>query len=240
MIELKLKKEPGMMVGADSISPDRLSGKTREEILGLPLYRGNKAETIGDYFDLTMAGMEDKIRLVGDLSKFNRIAEGMTKGAIEIDRNVGNHLGAWMKSGEISVRGSVGDYCGAMMEGGIIKIDGNARNYLGANYIGHKKGMAGGEIVVKGSAGLDVGAYMAGGKITVQGDSADFTGFALMEGEICVKSAGYGVGSNMTGGKIVCGTAKVLPTFVMVKENEFQGDLCCGGKGVLILEGIKK
>jgi len=236
MILLKLKREPSMAVDAESLSVDNLVLKSHEEIMNLPLYRGNKAEKIGDYFDLEFHhNKDDLVKIFGDLSRFNRIGQGMTTGEIEIEGNVGNHLGARMKSGKITLKGNAKDYCGAMMEGGVIEVHGSAKNYLGANYIGHKRGMEGGMILVKGSAGLDVGAYMVDGKITVEGESLDFLGFGLSGGEIRVKNPGYGVGGSMVGGRINCETAELLPTFVEKEKGVFTGDLASGGKGEIYI-----
>jgi len=224
-----------MAVDAESLSVDSLALKNREQILDMPLYRGNKVEKIGDYFDLEFRpDKSDSVKIFGDLSKFNRIGQGMTTGEMEVEGNVGNHLGAGMKSGKITVKGDARDYCGAMMGGGIIEVHGNARNYLGATYIGHKKGMRNGEILVKGNAGLDVGAYLAGGRITVEGESLDFLGFGMTGGEINVKSPGYGVGGSMTGGRINCETAELLPTFIE-NGSGFVGDLASGGKGEIYI-----
>lgn len=225
-----------MAVDAESLSVDSLVLKSNGEILNLPLYRGNKVEKIGDYFDLEFQpNKNDLVRIFGDLSKFNRVGQGMTTGEMEIEGDVGNHLGAGMKSGKITVKGNARDYCGAMMDGGIIEIHGSTKNYLGANYIGHKKGMESGKILVRENAGLDVGAYMAGGKITVEGESLDFLGFGMMDGEINVKSPGYGVGGSMTGGKINCEAADLLPTFVEKGNGIFVGDLASGGKGEIYM-----
>ncbi|MBN2517715.1 MAG: formylmethanofuran dehydrogenase subunit C [Candidatus Altiarchaeota archaeon] len=236
MILLKLRKEPSMAVDAESLCVDSLVLKSQEQIINLPVYRGNKKERIGDYFDLEFQpGKEDLVKIHGNLSRFNRIGQGMTTGEMEIDGNVGNYLGALTKSGKIIVKGDVADYCGAMMTGGRIEIHGNARNYLGANYIGHKKGMRGGDITVNGNAGLDAGAYMAGGTITITGDGLDFLGFGMTDGVIKVRTPGYAAGGSMTGGRIECESADLLPTFSDKGNGTFAGDLAAGGKGEIYI-----
>ncbi len=51
-IKLKLKLEPTFPLEADSISPDKFSGKSETEIKNLVVYHANEEKTIGNFFDV--------------------------------------------------------------------------------------------------------------------------------------------------------------------------------------------
>lgn len=235
---LRPKKVFRAPIDAHSVAPDALVAKTMEEIESLEVWEGNKKRMLGELFEITEENSEllaeVRIRIVGDLRKVKRIGEGMTKGEIIIEGDVGSHLGEKMKGGNITVSGSAGSWLGAMMKGGSISVKGNAGDYVGAAYRGSPKGMRGGTITIHGNAGSEIGCFMRNGLIKIDGNAGQFVGMHMHEGTVLVQGNSEGrAGASMTGGKIVLSgcTVSVLPTFsiddvkkkVKVDNEEVQG-----------------
>ena len=201
MIVLTLRGMSGVPVEADSITPDRLAGRTRSEIEQLPVLEGNASARLADFF--TVAGeADDRVRLEGDCSRVKHIGRGMREGRIEIE-----------------VFGNAGDWAGAEMRGGRLHVTGDAGHLLGAAYRGSVRGMRGGTIVVEGTAGNEVGCAMRRGLIAVGGGVGDFAGVTMLAGTLFVFGPfGLRTGAGMKRGAIVAhGEAveppKLLPTF---------------------------
>jgi len=218
VIVLTLRAMSDVPVEADSITPDRLAGRTRAEIEQLPVLEGNRPARLADFF--TVAGeADDGVRVEGDCSRVKHIGRGMREGRIEIEGDAGMHLGAEMRGGTIVVRGSVGDWAGAEMRGGRLHVTGDAGHLLGAAYRGSVRGMRGGTIVVEGTAGNEVGCAMRRGLIAVGGGVGDFAGVMMLAGTLFVFGPfGLRTGAGMKRGAIVAhGEAveppKLLPTF---------------------------
>lgn len=213
---LRLKESISLPVEAESISPDRFVGLSREEVAALPLLYGRRRLVIGDLFTVEGDGAEE-IVVEGDLRHMKRIGQGMSRGRITIHGDVGMHLGAHMRGGEIVVHGDVDAWAGAQMLGGLLRIHGNAGPLLGAAYPGETRGMRGGVIIVEGNAASRAGERMRRGLIAVQGNLGAFAGVRMIAGSIVTfGTLGARAGAGMKRGTIVAlggSVEDLLPTF---------------------------
>ncbi len=258
MIILRPKKEFKAPIIAECISPDVFMGKSIDEVAKLKVYEGNKERTLGELFNFSYEKEpEDKIMIIGDVSKVRKIGFNMRKGEIEVKGDVGMHLGAEMKGGKITVFGSAGSWAGSAMSDGLIEVHGSAGDFLGAPLRGSTSGMSGGTIVVHSNVGDEAGAYMRDGSIRIHGSAGQFLGLRMRGGAILVLGdADSRAGAFMTGGRIViCGTLRsLLPAFTIegvrpsIKVGPekvsgpfylFVGDLTEGGDGQLFVSKVR-
>ena len=224
-ITLRLKEQPSIPVEAENIIPENVSGKSLDEINHLPLWSGNRQQMLEDYFEVDITELEGealqldtntvKVVLIGDLSRFKRLGQGMTVGEMEVQGSVGFHTGALMRGGILRIKGNAGDWLGAHMEGGQITVEGSAGHFVGMAYRGKTQGMSGGTILIQGNAGQMVGSRMRRGLIAVGGDCGDVPGFKMVAGTVLVVGAsGIRVGANMIRGSIILlQPTELLPTF---------------------------
>ncbi len=214
-MKLSLHTQPDVPLETEVISPDRLAGKTAQEVAALPVFHGNRALQLGDFFDISEDSKDDTVELTGDLSKVKLIGSDMSYGRLKISGDVGDHLGAGMSGGEITVNGNTGDWVGREMSGGRITIKGNAGHMVGSAVRGAPAGMQGGEILVFGNVKNEAGNGMRRGLIVIGGNSGDFAGVNMKAGTILVLGQlGKCPGASMVRGSIVCmQAAELLPTF---------------------------
>jgi formylmethanofuran dehydrogenase subunit C len=224
-VYLTLRTAPTLPVEAESLLPENVAGKTATEIESLPLQMGNRTETVGDHFRVEIhedpsgeqseSGTAD-LELAGDLTRFKRLGEGMSSGAMTVNGTVGFHAGARMSGGTLTINGDAGDYLGAMMTGGRITVTGNAGHFAGSAYRGFFRGMSGGSILVLGNAGNLTGARMRRGMIAVRGTCGDLAGFSMGAGTVLIGGkAGVRAGANMVRGTMILLTPpeEMPPTF---------------------------
>ncbi|MGB9928942.1 MAG: formylmethanofuran dehydrogenase subunit C [Methanosarcina sp.] len=209
-VMLILKKEIGIKLEADVITPDSFAGKTTEEIQNLLVWQGPQTYPLSEFFEVIGSGgnsaAETLIRIKGDAMRIKRIGEGMSAGKIEIEGAAGMHVGTEMKGGEILVHGDADSWAGMEMTGGLLHIKGNAGDHVGCAYRGKWHGMKGGRIMIEGSARHQLGGGMDGGEILVEGNVEGFCGIRQNGGLIVVKGRALrGVGAEMAGGTIVIG-----------------------------------
>lgn len=190
-LTIRLKRSLVVPVDASCISPDIFSGKSKEQILSLELWEGNRKIHFSDLFTVegdTDASPKDMaMRLAGDLRKARRVGFGMTDGLIRVQGDVGMHLGEGMSGGKIIVEGNAGSWVGSRMKGGTIEVRGDAGDFVGSSYRGSREGMKGGSITIQGSAGVEVGCWMRGGVIRVKGNSGIFPGMHMSDGTILIE-----------------------------------------------------
>src|SRR3954452_18821710 len=213
-LTLTLREQPVVPLEAEVLSPDRLSGASREEIAALPVWHGNERTSVGEFFAVSGAG--DDVRLQGDLSRVRFVGAGMTAGRLTVEGDVGMHAGAGMRGGELHVEGDAGDWAGAGMQGGTLVVRGSAGSQLGGVYPGERAGMRGGEIIVHGGAGAQTGAGLRRGLIAVAGRVGDAAGLRILAGTIvALGGLGRRAGADMRRGSIVTmAPAAPLATFV--------------------------
>ncbi|KKL87757.1 hypothetical protein LCGC14_1931520 [marine sediment metagenome] len=243
-IKLKLKKEPIFPLEAETISPDRFTGKSETEIKNLIIYHGNEEKTIGNFFDVDGKG-EDvsdiKIILEGNLSKVKRIGEKMTGGEIIINGDVGMHVGNRMSGGKILVNGNADDWAGAMLNGGELEITGDAGHYVGAAYRGFWKGMQNGIIKVNGKIGDEALTWVNGSKpakrfpTLICGSAGSFLGIHGHGGTIIVEGdCNRCIGADQVRGTIVVKgkVSRILPSYKKIGEVQeielMSGDIITG------------
>ncbi len=225
-IHLTLRTAPDLPVEAESLLPENVAGKTRDEIESLPLQVGNSKEKVGDHFQVEIqetqapADQADtsfpELRLTGDLARFKRLGENMSAGTLFVDGSTGFHAGAQMKGGKLIITGDTGDWLGAHMTGGQIEVRGSAGHFTGAAYRGFTRGMSGGTIIIHGNAGNLTGARMRRGIIAVRGDCGDLAAFSMGAGTVIVGGkAGVRAGANMVRGTVVLldDPEELMPTF---------------------------
>ena len=213
-VHLRLKEEAVLPLVAEVLSPDVTGRLSRDEILRLPVSRGNRQYQLSDFFEIE-GERSTHLEFQGNLANVDLIGRGMTKGSIMIHGNAGMHLGASMSGGSIKVRGDVGNWLGAEMSGGLIRVHGNAGGQVGAAYRGNRKGMNGGSIQIDGAAGIEVGMRMRCGLICIRGPVGDCAGCQMQGGTLILCStAGIRTGTRMSRGRIIAlEPLKILPTF---------------------------
>jgi formylmethanofuran dehydrogenase subunit C len=187
---LSLKQVPDIPIEADTITPTAFAGKTLAQIGQLKVMQGRESRELRDFFEITgePAGSaeETEITVRGDLRKVKQIGKGMNGGRINIEGDVGMHLGAEMIAGRITVTGSVDAYAGAEMSGGNIQIEGDAGDYLCAGYRGSPDGMTGGRVYVAGNVGNEMALHMRKGFIAVKGNVGAMAATRMKGGSIIV------------------------------------------------------
>jgi formylmethanofuran dehydrogenase subunit C len=222
-VRLRLRKEPDLPVEAESLIPENVAGLDPQGIGMLPLLVGKHWEKVSDYFDVDAAsgdggegGDAPELVLDGNLERFKRLGEKMSRGRLTVNGPVGFHAGAWMRGGELVVNGDAGDYLGAHMAGGLIRVNGDIGHYAASAYRGYASGMKGGTIVATGRAGQMLGSRMRRGLVYVMGGCGDVPGFNMKAGTVIVGGEpGERVGARMVRGTVVVlGPAtELLPTF---------------------------
>ena len=212
---LKQVAAPDVPLEADNITSARFTGQTPAGVEKLTIMHGSEPRHIGDFFNAS-GEFDGTINLQGDhLGRVKFIGAGMSRGTIQVEGDVGEHLGAAMSGGEIRVKGSAADWVGPEMSGGRIEIHGNAGHLVGSAYRGATTGMTGGEIIIHGNVRNETGNAMRNGLIAVGGNSGDFAGVNMLSGSIFVfGELGIRTGAGMIRGSIVSmKNAPLLPTF---------------------------
>jgi len=210
--------ETTIPIEVQGITPDRLQGKSSQQIAQLPIWHGRKKLDLGELFQIS-GTLDDSMKLIwdGNLRPVHWIGSGMSSGKIQIESDAGRHVGSQMSGGEISVKGDVSDFLGVEMTGGQIRVAGNAGDLVGGNNPGSKFGMNRGSILIDGDAGNGAGQSMRRGTIAIGGTAGELTGWNMLAGTILVfGTCGPNAGAGMTRGTIVLGGGQnqpQLPTF---------------------------
>lgn len=232
---ITLKTTPTLYLEADVITPDAFAGKSKDEILALPVYEGRECYKLGDYFEITgeIGDTPENTKIVvnGDCSKVKYIGAKMSAGEVIVNSSADMYTGAWMRGGKLTIMGNVDSFSGLGMEGGEFTVEGNGENYIGASYRGDWRGMQGGVLRVKGNVGSDIGTFMNGGTLIVEGDADVHIGTHQEGGTIIIK----GDVNRRVGGQMVKGTIYVfgnmnymMPGFKYTQDVELEVD---GHKG---------
>jgi len=196
-LRLTLRTEPAARVLAAPLIPERLRGLNAAAVAGLELRCGGERVAVGDLFQVSGGGTEEEaLVLSGDLRRLDGIGAHMSRGAIE-------------------VQGDVGAWAGAEMSGGVLRILGNAGARLGAAYPGARAGMTGGEVVVTGDAGEEAGAGMRRGLVAVGGRAGNGAGLRMLAGTvIALGGIGREAGLGNRRGSLVSGrSVEPLPSY---------------------------
>ncbi len=250
VVKLSLKKANKIPIEADTVNPDNFAGKTEEEIKAIPVWYGNSQFPLGDFFDVTVEGVDSaentKIVFESDVSRVKRIGQDMSAGEIEINGNVDMHCGFGMKGGKIVINGDADSWLGCEMTGGEIILNGNASYYVGAGYRGEACGMKGGKITVNGNARDYLGEHMCGGEILVKGSVGLLPAISNNGGKIVIEGSASMPAVEMKNGTVIIKgeVSELLPSYKEegtevvddVTYRKFVGDVNVGGKGVLLIK----
>lgn len=219
VVRLTSRAEPGAPVGGHALDPGRLCRLPEGEIAGVALRRGTGTAAVGDLFRVETEGEPGdgpaRLEIRGDLTRFERLGEGMDRGELVVEGGAGDHLGAGMSGGSITVRGSAGSWCGAEMTGGTIRVGGDVGARAGAAYPGSRHGMNRGVILVEGDAGPHLGEAMRRGLVAVRGRAGPHVGAHMVAGSLFVLGGCRGpIGAGMRRGTILTtGEPELLPGF---------------------------
>ena len=251
-IALTIKRDLSLPVTAEDLSPDKLAGKSAEEIQAVKVWEGNRQLALEDIFKVAEKpnGSEETIlRVIGDASKVRKIGFKMSSGSVIVEGNAGMYVGEQMTGGSILVTGNTGSWAGMQMKGGRIEVKGNTGDYVGTGYRGTDQGMKGGTIIIRGNAGNEVGCWMTNGNIRIGGNTGLYPGIHMSNGTILTEGDCVGrAGAQMRGGKVIifgC-IPTILPSFAFEEIQEkvkfidekiagpfyaFSGDMNENGKG---------
>ncbi|MFK7767538.1 MAG: formylmethanofuran dehydrogenase subunit C [Mariniblastus sp.] len=211
--------ETTIPIEVKGITPDRLAGRSENEIGKTMIWHGRRQVELGSVFSISGSISDDEtIVWAGNLTPVHQIGAAMHTGVVRISSEAGRHVGSQMTGGTIIAESDVSDFLGVEMSGGMIRVQGSAGDLVGGNYPGSKSGMNRGSILIEGNAGKGVGQSMRRGTIVVKGDSGKLSGWNMRAGTILVLGkCGANVGAGMTRGTIVVGNdeqTKLLPTFL--------------------------
>jgi formylmethanofuran dehydrogenase subunit C len=182
---LRVHAQPPCYVDTAPLLPGLLAGRSREEILRLPLAGWNESFAVGDLFRL---GGEDAADLVleGVNGAFVRIGADLDGGALTVVGDAGDYAGESMRGGTLSVKGNAGNFLGAGMRGGTLNVSGNAGAFVGSARAGETHGMAGGSLVVRGSVGDRAGDRMRRGLLLIEGNAGHYCASRMLAGTMAV------------------------------------------------------
>jgi formylmethanofuran dehydrogenase subunit C len=182
---LQVRAQPPCRVDAAPLIPALLAGRSREEILRVPLVGWNESFAVGDLFRL--AG-EDAAHLVleGVDGAFVRIGAGLERGTLTVVGDAGDYAGESMRGGTLSVNGNAGNFLGAGMRGGALNVSGSAGAFAGAARVGETRGMTGGSLVIRGSAGDRAGDRMRRGLLLIEGNAGHYCASRMLAGTMAV------------------------------------------------------
>jgi len=196
-LTLRLRQPLAQCLDMSPYTPERLRGKTADEIARIPIWLGNLQVETGELFSVDGDGAEH-IVIESESERLDRIGAEMHGGSIRVEGNAGSYLGCGMRGGTLEVSGDAGIAAGCAMRGGTLTIGGNAGNFLGSALVGERQGMRGGMLHVRGSAGDRAGDLMRRGTILVEGDCGDYAASRMVAGSLvvlggCGSQTGWGM-----------------------------------------------
>jgi len=192
-----LKVDIAQRVDCSPLTPDKLAGKSVDDIAAMELVSGRLSLPVAELFDISGNDVNN-IQFKNSSSKLDHIGHAMSQGTVTVMGDVGAYLGQFMTGGNIAVHGNSFIYSGCEMKGGQIKINGNAGDFVGAARSGYKNGMTGGTIIITGNSGQRTGDHMRRGMILIEGNAGDYCGARMVSGTIAVigdvgRHLGYGM-----------------------------------------------
>ena len=191
-ISFKLKQALVQRLDASPLAPDRLQGRSLEDVGAVLLQYGNQKVRVDDMFNISGSAEAGKVEIEGH-DKMDFIARGMTAGEVVVHGSAGSWAGMDMRGGVLTIDGHAGAYAACEMKGGMLEIRGDAGDFLGGALPGNQKGISGGLVLVRGNAGDRLGDHMRRGVILVEGHVGDYLGSRMAAGTIAVlgKVGGY-------------------------------------------------
>lgn len=225
MHTLVLRGVPSLRIDARALLPVALCGMAREDVLRLLLPHGRERVPLGEWFDVGSQAQDapvPRLRLEGELARFDGIGTGMSEGSIEVHGPVGDSVGLGMTGGRLTVQGDARDLAGCAMSGGWLEVLGNVGDFAASGLPGEIDGMRGGTLVVHGRAGDRLADRLRRGTVVVHGDVGAFLAARMVAGTVAVgASCGAHAGWGMRRGTIVFAQQAPRPpsTFVPVRSD---------------------
>lgn len=214
MFKLTLRTTSPIPLDLEGITPQRVLKLTQIEVAKLPIFHGNRSESLGEFFDVaadSKTALAD-LHFACDTRNVKGIAAGMTGGSVFVEGDVGMHAGARMTGGSLIIDRNAGDWLGAEMKGGSIEVRGNSGNQVGAAYRGSRRGMTGGTILLRGNAGDELGLLMRRGLIVVGQACGSFACASMIAGTVAILGdVSDGLGAGMKRGTIITTREPNLP-----------------------------
>lgn len=210
---LRLRTRPTLRLELAGLTPLAVAGQSAADLARRPLWHGNDAVPLGEWFDVeAIPGEDATLVFEGDLSRCDGIGRELDGGRIHVDGDVGDYVGAGMRGGEISVGGSAGMLAACEMAGGKLEVAGNVDDYAASALPGDMEGMRGGLFIVRGDAGARFGDRMRRGIALVFGATGDFLASRMVAGTIAVAGeVGAHCGYGMRRGSLVFAGAQPEP-----------------------------
>lgn len=222
---LVLRTPPALRVDARALQPALLCPMEPGQVLRMALPYGRESVPVGEWFDLVSEAVDDaapRLRLEGELARFDCIGAGLAAGVIEVHGPVGDCAGLAMTGGELQVHGAARDLAGCAMRGGLLEVRGDVGDFAASALPGAIDGMAGGTLHVHGNAGARLADRMRRGTVVVHGDAGDFLASRMVAGTLALGGrCGAHAGWAMRRGSLVfVGEAPQPPsTFVPVHSD---------------------
>jgi len=213
---LRLRAAPEQRLDLSPLAPQRLAGRSAQEIAAIELQTTRRQVRVGDIFALSTGDVEH-IVIEGGSERFDRVGEGMNAGSITVEGDVGNQAGRRMAGGRLTIKGRSGLWTASGMTAGIIEIAGDVGDRLGGPLAGETQGMSGGMVVVRGDAGERAGDRLRRGALIVEGTAGADAGSRMLAGTLIVRGGARArTGYLMRRGTIVLGAANgdLGPTFL--------------------------
>lgn len=258
-----LCEHPRQAVDLSPLTPDKLQGKSWEEISALTLFSGNRKLRVDELFELT-PGDTQQIVIQASCDKLNFVGRAMTQGSVTVEGNLGAYTGMHLHGGRVTVNGNVGAYAATGMASGFMHIGGSASDFLAASLPGDANGMRGGTVVVEGNCGDRLGDRMRRGVVLIRGSAGSYCAARMLAGTIAVEGeVGDLPGLRMQRGTLLTAHTSQLPatfndcgvhTFpflhllanhlaalghplgkMPVRARRYAGDLSSGGHGEILI-----
>ncbi|WP_332673971.1 formylmethanofuran dehydrogenase subunit C [Aromatoleum sp.] len=210
---LRLRTQPTLRLELAGLTPLAVAGQSAVELARRPLWHGNEAVPLGEWFDVEpIPGDDATLVFEGDVSRCDGIGRDLDGGRIRVEGDAGDYVGAGMRDGEIVVAGGAGMLAACEMAGGKLEVGGNVGDYAASALPGDMDGMRGGLLIVRGDAGARFGDRMRRGTALVFGATGDFLASRMVAGTIAVAGeVGAHCGYGMRRGTLVFAGAQPEP-----------------------------
>jgi len=149
----------------------------------------------------------DEVR-VSNASHLKGLCDGLKRGTIFVEGDVGDYFGILNDGAALIVQGSAGRFVGDNMTGGKIVVRGDVGDgaadycYGGTVVVGKSAGdflgtmNKGATIIISGNVGNHAGTYMTAGDIIILGDAGEALGNYIIRGSIYVLGSYDSLGNN--------------------------------------------
>ena len=191
------------------ITPDRLAGRSEDEIARLPIRADERPCRLGDVCTVSGTADDGRIECRGDFSRVHWLAAGMRWGEMLVERSAGRHAGERMTGGRLRIGGDAGDWLAAHLGGGTVHVGGSAGDNAAAALPGNQHGMHGGMVLVEGHVGSLAGARMRRGILAIGGNCGPAAAFELRAGTVLVVGeVGPQAGLGMRRGSLIAASTR--------------------------------